>query len=316
MMLKDLCDRAIAEGITLGRLAVMLEAEETGVQPEVILDRVRDMLKVMKDAVKQGLSTSEHSRSGLSGGDAVKVFQASHGGGQTGTCQTGDGQAASGQTANGLPGNSLLSKALAYALAVTEVNACMGRIVAAPTAGSCGVIPGVFLAYAELAEPTCAPMAGPMPAADDVLLDGLCAAGLIGQVISEKIGVSGAEGGCQAECGSAAAMAAAGLTQMSGGSPEACAHAAAMALKGLMGLVCDPVAGLVEVPCVKRNATSAGVALSAAEMALAGVRSRIPPDEVIAAMAEVGRAIPVDLRETARGGLATTPTGRRCARSL
>ncbi len=284
MTLQELCDRATAEGITLGRLAVMLEAEESGVPSDAILDKVRKMLQVMKDAVKQGLRTNAHSRSGLSGGDAAKVFQA----------------------ASGLPGNALLSKALAYAIAVTEVNACMGRIVAAPTAGSCGVIPGVFLAYAELAGSS----------SDNVLVDGLCAAGLIGQVISEKIGVSGAEGGCQAECGSAAAMAAAGLTQMSGGSPEACAHAAAMALKGLMGLVCDPVAGLVEVPCVKRNATSAGVALSAAEMALAGVRSRIPPDEVIAAMAEVGRAIPADLRETARGGLATTPTGRRCARSL
>ena len=285
MILQELCDDAAKQGVTLGRLAIRLEADETGASEQEILSRVQEMLAVMKTAVGQGLKPGSHSRSGLSGGDAAKVFST--------------------LPDRHLPGNSLLARAVAYALSVSEVNASMGRIVAAPTAGSCGVIPGVFLSYADL---TGCP--------DDSLVDALCAAGLIGQAISEKASLSGAQAGCQAECGSAAAMAAAGLAQMNGGSPEACIHAAALALKGLLGLVCDPVAGLVEVPCVKRNATSVGVALSAAEMALAGVRSRIPPDEVITAMAEVGRTIPTNLRETARGGLATTPTGLRCARQI
>ena len=285
MTLEEVCCRATNEGITLGRVAVALEADEAGVAEEDILARVAEMLSVMREAVKQGLETNVRSRSGLSGGDAAKVF--------------------GNVPQRRLPGNDLLARASAYALSVSEVNAFMGKIVAAPTAGSCGVIPGAILAYADLAS-SCP---------DAILIDALCAAGLVGQAIGEKASLSGAQAGCQAECGSAAAMAAAALTQMNGGSPEACVHAAAMALKGLMGLVCDPVAGLVEVPCVKRNATSVGVALTAAEMALAGVRSRIPPDEVVAAMAEIGRAIPADLRETARGGLAATPTGLRCARA-
>ncbi len=285
MTLEEVYSRATNEGITLGRVAVALEADEAGVAEEDILARVAEMLSVMREAVKQGLETNVRSRSGLSGGDAAKVF--------------------GNVPQRRLPGNDLLARASAYALSVSEVNAFMGKIVAAPTAGSCGVIPGAILAYADLA-PSCP---------DAILIDALCAAGLVGQAIGEKASLSGAQAGCQAECGSAAAMAAAALTQMNGGSPEACVHAAAMALKGLMGLVCDPVAGLVEVPCVKRNATSVGVALTAAEMALAGVRSRIPPDEVVAAMAEIGRAIPADLRETARGGLAATPTGLRCARA-
>ena len=283
MTLAELSERAAREGITLGRLAVILDCEETGVPEDVLLAKVREMVGVMRGSIKQGLLSDKRSRSGLSGGDAAKVAGA--------------------PDSRRLPGNSLLSKAVAYALSVAEVNASMGKIVAAPTAGSCGVIPGTFFAFAEM-DTSCS---------DDDLVEGLCAAGLIGEVIGEKASLSGAQAGCQAECGAAAAMAAAGLTQLRGGSPEDCIHAAALALKGLMGLVCDPVAGLVEIPCVKRNATSAAVALSAAEMALAGVRSRIPPDEVISAMAQVGRAIPSSLRETAQGGLAATPTGLRCA---
>ena len=286
MTLAELSERATREGITLGRLAVVLDCEESGAPEDALLTKVREMLGVMRSSVKQGLEAGKRSRSGLSGGDAAKVAGA--------------------PASRRLPGNALLSKAVAYALSAAEVNASMGKIVAAPTAGSCGVIPGTFFAFAET-DPSCS---------DDDLVDALCAAGLVGQVIGEKASLSGAQAGCQAECGAAAAMAAAGLTQLRGGSPEDCIHAAALALKGLMGLVCDPVAGLVEIPCIKRNATSAAVALSAAEMALAGVRSRIPPDEVISAMAQVGRAIPLSLRETAQGGLAVTPTGLRCAQMV
>ncbi len=300
MTLTELAQRALAEGISLGRLAVMLESEETGIPLAEIVGRVREMVRVMKSSVSEGLGHMEdstpvrpgvferarRSRTGLSGGDAAKVA----------------GRIASGRN---LPGNVLLAKSVAYALAVSEVNAAMGKIVAAPTAGSCGVIPGTFLALAEVSG-----------AGEEDLVDALSAAGLIGQVIGERVGLSGAQAGCQAECGSAAAMAAAGLVQLAGGSPEDCIHAAAFALKGLMGLVCDPVAGLVEVPCIKRNATSAAVALASAEMALSGVRSRIPPDEVISAMAQVGRMIPPALRETSQGGLATTPTGLRVSHEM
>ncbi len=282
MMLNELATQAAEKCMSLGQLAVELEAEESGTPAQEIIIRVSDMFSVMKQAVKDGLSDpGRRSRSGLSGGDGFRVMK-----------RLLDREAFS--------GNELLAKAVAYALAVAEVNACMGKIVAAPTAGSCGVIPGTFLALTEF-----------LNLDDDTVIDALCASGLVGQVIAEKATLAGSEGGCQAECGSAAAMAAAGLAQMGGGSPEDCIHAAAIALKGLMGLVCDPVAGLVEVPCIKRNATSAAVSLSAAEMALAGVRSVIPPDEVITAMAQVGRCIPPSLRETSQGGLAVTETARR-----
>lgn len=150
-------------------------------------------------------------------------------------------------------------------------------------------------------------------ATDESLIDALFTAGAAGSVIARRATVSGAAGGCQAECGSAAAMAAAAAVQLGGGTPQQCVQAVALSLKGLMGLVCDPVAGLVEVPCIKRNATSAGVALAAATMALAGVRSVVPPDEVVDAMGAVGRELPASLKETAVGGLAATPTGKRIA---
>ncbi|QUL98460.1 MAG: L-serine ammonia-lyase, iron-sulfur-dependent, subunit alpha [Candidatus Fermentithermobacillus carboniphilus] len=284
MLLSELAARAKSEGVSLGQMAVRLESIEAGVPAEVITAKVRSMLKVMKEAVEEGLrDPARRSRSGLSGGDAAKVARRL----TLGKC---------------FPGNDLLARAISYSLAVSEVNACMGKIVAAPTAGSCGIVPGTFFALKEA-----------LSLEDEALVDALCAAGLVGQVIAEKATLSGAEGGCQAECGSAAAMAACGLTQMGGGTPEDCIHAAALALKGLMGLVCDPVAGLVEIPCVKRNATSSAVAIASAEMALSGVRSFIPPDEVISAMAQVGRSIPESLRETSRGGLAATETGRSVA---
>ncbi len=287
MFLAEIANMAMRDCISLDELAVRLESEESGISPSDVRGKMAKFLAVMRQAVEKGLShDTRTSRSGLSGGDGYKVMNRYLKG-------------------NSFPGNEVLNRSLAYALAISETNASMGKIVAAPTAGSCGVIPGTFLSVAQALE-----------LSDDVVIDALCAAGIVGQCIASKASLSGAEGGCQAECGSAAAMAAAGLAQMGGGSPLICINAAALAIKGLMGLVCDPVAGLVEVPCVKRNATSAAVALASAEMALSGITSIIPPDEVVQAMSQVGRAIPESLRETSMGGLAATQTGQFLAKTI
>jgi L-serine dehydratase len=273
---------AAAGGIGgLPALARALEAQTLDL-PIAELDRaMAQRLAVMREAVAQGCDHPVVSRTGVTGGDGHRMWQAVRSGGR-------------------LAGPS--SRAIARALAVAEVNAAMGRIVAAPTAGSCGIVPGVLLTVAE-----------ELGLADSHILDGLWVAGLVGQVIHNRIPLSGAQGGCQAECGAAAAMAAAGACSMAGGTAEDCVHAAAIALKNLIGLVCDPVAGLVEVPCIKRNAGGAAIAMAAMEMALAGIRSVIPPDEVVSALAEVGCGLPAALRETGEGGLAATPTGRSIA---
>ena len=202
------------------------------------------------------------------------------------------------RSGSGLVGGDLGGEAIAQAISMAESNACMRRIVAAPTAGSCGVVPAVLLALREKEDYT-----------QHQLLEALYVASGIGAVIAYRAGISGAAGGCQAEIGTASAMAAGALVTLRGGTNEQIGHAVAIALKNLMGLVCDPVAGLVEVPCVKRNVIGAVNAISAADMALAGIESRIPVDEVIDAMGEVGRRMPVEFRETALGGLAATPTG-------
>jgi L-serine dehydratase len=188
--------------------------------------------------------------------------------------------------------------AMAKAIAIAECNASMGRIVAAPTAGSCGILPATILTMEALYH---------IP--EEKLILSLFTAGAIGLVIVREASIAGAEGGCQAECGSAAALAAAAMVELRGGTPSQAANACAIAIKNQLGLVCDPVAGLVEVPCVKRNAGGVMCAIAAADMALAGIKSVIPVDEVISAMREVGEALPATLRETAQGGLAVTPTG-------
>ena len=218
-------------------------------------------------------------------GDAAKVEQA----------------AAAGR----LLGGDYLAAVTAEALKTAECNACMKRIVAAPTAGSCGVLPAVLLPLAQAGE-----------ASDEAICEALYVAAGFGQVIAARATLAGAEGGCQAEVGAASAMAAAALCYLKGGTPAACAAAAAMALGNLLGLVCDPVAGLVEVPCVKRNVVGAVNAVACANMALSGIDSAIPCDEVIDAMGRVGRQLSPDLRETGQGGLAATPTGRAIARRL
>lgn len=240
------------------------------------------------DAMRQSSAqyrADDRSNSGFIGGDAAKLRAAADSG--------------------ALLGGAYFLRVTEEALKVAECNACMKRIVAAPTAGSCGVLPAVLIPLAEERAPD-----------TEVILHALYIAAGFGQVAAARASVSGAQGGCQAEIGVASAMAAAALTHIMGGTDEQCAHAFAIALGNLLGLVCDPVAGLVEIPCVKRNVIGAVNAVSAADMALAGITAHIPADEVIDAMGEVGDAMPTSLRETGQGGLAATPTGRRMAESL
>lgn len=289
----ELTHAATSRSLSIGAAVREQEALHSGEPQDALNRRMQERLAVMRDSVGRGLA-GVRSRSGLTGGDARRMAQA--------RTVTADG------TASGAPmliGGEPLASAIAYALAVAEVNAAMGRIVAAPTAGSCGVLPGVLFSVGEI-----------RGAGDPELVDALFAAGGVGAVIARSSTLAGAAGGCQAECGAAAAMSAAAAVQIAGGTPEQCASGVALAFKGLLGLVCDPVAGLVEVPCIKRNATSVAVALAAADMALAGIRSVIPADEVIQAMGAIGRELPVSLRETALGGLAVTPTGKRIASEI
>jgi L-serine dehydratase len=253
-------------------------AKEMDTAPIALEAKMQEMLQVMQESITFGL-TGVKSRSGLTGGSAKALAEA---------MAKPKYQSLLGPVAQ---------DALVYALAVSEANAAMGRIVAAPTAGASGVLPGVLFALKKHRN-----------LSNIDLQKGLIVAGNIGMVIASRASLSGAMGGCQAECGSAAAMAAGATVSMLGGTPEQVGHAVAIVLKNMLGLVCDPVAGLVEVPCIKRNGGSAMQALLAAEMALAGITSFIPADEAIDAMKEVGDKMPCALRETADGGLAHTPT--------
>ncbi len=259
---------------------VMLEREAsiTGKEKAQITSYMMDNLQIMKSAIKKGLYEDVKSVSGLVGGDAKKLRE----------------RYENQKTVSGYR----MNKAVASAMAVLEVNAAMGQIVAAPTAGSSGILPGVLITVAESFELN-----------DEETVRGLITASAIGYIITRNATVAGAEGGCQAETGAAAAMAAAAIVELMGGSPEQAFHAAATTIKNIMGLVCDPIAGLVEAPCVKRNAIGTANALVSADLALAGVESIIPFDEVVEAMYRVGKMMPSELRETALGGLATTPTG-------
>jgi L-serine dehydratase len=277
---QDYVQLAEERGLKIGEVVLAEQAESSEKPESELRERMRLNLKVMRESVDSGLHGDRKSPSGLIGGDAAKV-----------QARWKSGESLTGERISG---------AIARALAVSEVNATMGKIVAAPTAGSCGVLPAVLFTVEEA-----------VSCSEDDLVTALFTSAGIGMVIAYRANVSGAEGGCQAEIGSAAGMAAAIAVELSGGSPIQTADAAAIALKSLLGLVCDPIAGLVEVPCVKRNATAATIALAAAEMALAGVKSKVPLDEVIDAMNEIGKQMPCSLRETAQGGLAVTPTGRR-----
>ncbi len=277
--------QAETAGTTLAAVIVEQESRRAQRPTAAIREDMARNWQVMREAIAAGLASGEKSPSGLVGGDA-RLYNARIAGGRA------------------LAGD-IAGKAIAYALAVSEVNACMGRIVAFPTAGSCGIMPGAVAAAAEA-----------RGYSHDVIIDGLLAAAGAGLIIAENASISGAEAGCQAECGAGGAMAAAAIVQMDGGSPRQVGMAVALALKNALGLVCDPVAGLVEVPCVRRNAFYAVQALVAADMALAGVESVIPVDEVVDTMRLVGMAMPASLRETSQGGLARTPTGIAIARRL
>ena len=276
---QDIIDQSAESGLPVSTLMIQAEAAAQEKTEEEVIGAMAASWQVMKAAAGRGIK-GVNSHSGMTGGDARLLMD-----------YIKKGQ--------GLTDGTFL-RALAYALASNEVNAAMGLICATPTAGSCGVLPGTLLAVQEkLGKP------------DEEMVRALFCAGAMGLIIANNAVISGAAGGCQAEVGTAAAMAAAAMVELMGGSAEQSAQALAMALKNLLGLVCDPLAGLVEVPCIKRNAGGAAVALAAAEMALAGIRSQVPPDEVIQAMYQVGLSMPLALRETAQGGLAATPTGQR-----
>ena len=260
--------------LSFWEVVLAYDVEERQVTPEESKAKMLLMWQAMRDAA-DAYTGQRRSLSGLVGGDGMKMRQYNY-----------RGEAMSG---------GYVSAVIAEALSMAESNACMRRIVAAPTAGACGVLPAVLL---------------PLELNQRQVLEALYVASGIGAVIATRASIAGAEGGCQAEIGTASAMAAGALVAIRGGSGEQIGHAVAMALKNLLGLVCDPVAGLVEVPCVKRNVIGAVNAVSAADMAMAGIESRIPVDEVIEAMGQVGRRMPVEFRETALGGLANTATGR------
>lgn len=253
------------------------EIEQTGKSFEEIYTAMSHQYYVMKNAVEKGIQ-GVHSHSGMTGGDAKRMYE-----------YINNGKLITDKT---------LLTAVCYAIATNEVNAAMGVVCATPTAGSSGVLPGVLLAAKEK-----------FKVSDDEVIKYIFTAGAFGYIIANNAFISGAAGGCQAEIGSASAMAAAAVTEMAGGSPVQAANAMAMALKNMLGLTCDPLAGLVEVPCIKRNAAGASNAMIAADMALAGVESKVPWDEVISAMYQIGLSMPVSLRETAAGGLAATETG-------
>jgi len=278
--LAELIKMAEEEGTTISALMIELEEKQKGISKEIILAKMTEQFQVMEEAVRKGTENSVMSKTGLTGGDGHRLYQ---------YAKKGDGfvDVDTLQTA-------------ANALAVSEVNAAMGRIVATPTAGAAGILPAVLVRALDSGR-----------FSREAIIQAIFTASALGLVIANNASISGAAGGCQAEVGSATAMAAGALVELAGGTPEKVGHAVGIALKNSLGLVCDPVAGLVEIPCIYRNGLHAITAQAAADMALAGVRSIIPPDEVIGVMHEVGQQMPESLRETGEGGLAATPTGEK-----
>ena len=279
----ELAELAQKANCPISQIVIQWELENNFVSEEKQRAMMLKNWQVMEESLKRGLKNYEKSVSGLTGGDAVKLYA---------------------YRQHGYTGEAVLSAA-ASAVGVSEVNAVMGRIVACPTAGSCGIVPAAIYAAAEKNGNNI-----------DEIVDALFTASGIGMVVEANASIAGAYGGCQAECGTAAGMAAGALVQLAGGTPEIVGNAVALAIKNLLGLACDPVAGLVEVPCVKRNGFIAVHAMVAADMAMAGVQSVIPVDDVIDAMNRIGRSMPSSIKETAEGGLATTKTGLRLTREI
>ena len=274
---EKLLTRAQGQGIASAMRDWQLRHDDTAQSVAELDARMAEALQVMRESVEKGLDPELHSVSRLTGGNAYKLMTAMQ---------------------NGITaGGNLLGRICARALAVAECNAAMGRIVAAPTAGACGILPAALLTLQEEYD-----------LSDEKLIDALYVAGAFGLIIANRASISGAQGGCQAECGTAAAMTAAAVVFLRGGTPQQSADACSFALMNLMGLVCDPVRGLVEVPCVFRNVGAVSVALSAADMALASIAFPLPCDEVIDAMRQVGDSMPAALRETGEGGCAACPS--------
>ena len=273
--LLEICEK---EHISLSEYAIRLDMEDKNLSREEVMEKMAKNLQVMKDGANEGREKKVFSVSGLIGGDGYKINK----------------YLEKGKTLTG----SVTVRAMAMALSSSEVNASMGRIVACPTAGSCGILPAVILSAGEKLNKT-----------DEELIKGLFAAAAVGTIIGMNATLAGAEGGCQAECGSAAAMGSAAVVEMMGGTPKMSLDAGAIVLKNVLGLVCDPVAGLVEIPCAKRNAAGAISALCTADMVMAGVDSKIPFDDTVSAMYKVGKSLPAKLRETALGGVAVTKAG-------
>ena len=282
-LIAELAELAQKANCPISQIVIQWELENNFVSEEKQRAMMLKNWQVMEESLKRGLKNYEKSVSGLTGGDAVKLYA---------------------YRQHGYTGEAVLSAA-ASAVGVSEVNAVMGRIVACPTAGSCGIVPAAIYAAAEKNGNNI-----------DEIVDALFTASGIGMVVEANASIAGAYGGCQAECGTAAGMAAGALVQLAGGTPEMVGNAVALAMKNLLGLACDPVAGLVEVPCVKRNGFIAVHAMVAADMAMAGVQSVIPVDDVIDALNRIGRSMPSSIKETAEGGLATTKTGLRLTREI
>lgn len=279
LSIAELVDQATAQGKRISQIVLVDQAEQMDTEPQVLFRKMRENYHVMQESIQKGADPDIKSTSGLTGGDAWKLYSVY-------------------EKKKSLTG-SFMAGAMWRALAVSELNAAMGRIVAAPTAGSCGILPAAIVTMQEeysLDEYDC--------------VMALFTASAIGMVIGNNASLAGASGGCQAECGSASAMAAAVIVELAGGTPQMSGEACAIAIKNILGLVCDPVAGLVEIPCIKRNAGGVTTAFMAAELALAGITSHIPADETILAMKRIGDTMPASLRETAEGGLAMTPTGQ------
>ncbi|NLY78467.1 MAG: L-serine ammonia-lyase, iron-sulfur-dependent, subunit alpha [Lysinibacillus sp.] len=281
---RELIELAEKENKRISDIMIEQEMAMTGKSKEEIFSKMEENLKVMEAAVERGLQGVK-SVTGLTGGDSVLLQKYIEKGNTLSV--------------------ELMLDAVSKAMATNEVNAAMGIICATPTAGSAGVVPGTLFAVKSKLNPT-----------REQMVRYLFTAGAFGFVVANNASISGAAGGCQAEVGSASGMAAAAIVEMAGGTPNQCAEAFAITLKNMLGLVCDPVAGLVEVPCVKRNAMGASNALVAADMALAGISSRIPCDEVIGAMFRIGQVMHPNLKETGRGGLAATPTGEAIAAKI
>ncbi len=282
--LEEIIKRTEESGLPFWKIVQEDDCRESNITAEESFERMKGMYRAMVESV-QSYDAKLRSASGLVGTEGAKVHEYR----KEGRLLAGD----------------FIGTIMERALMVAESNACMKRIVAAPTAGSCGVVPAVLTSVQEVRK-----------FSEEQMAEALYVVAGIGGVIAERASLAGAEGGCQAEIGSASAMAAGGLAYLMGGDAETIAHASVLALKGLLGLACDPVAGLVEVPCVKRNVIGAVNAVTSADMALAGVISRIPPDQVIDAMRSIGRNMPADVRETGRGGLAATPEGIEISRRI